>query len=447
MRRCVAVIVLSLVSALAAAGTPASGSVSGRLVAPGAPSLQDAHVLLARRDGGDGGETYADAAGNYRIEHVAVGDYVLVVTPPDGFLTTAWPNVRCGSDCNFAALPTFAVADAAVTGIDVYVLAAARIDGRVIDAATQQPLAAARIGLQQVESGLISENLAETDGDGRYEIPTLEPGQYIVFARGPDDYVAEAHDGSLCTYFCLVPPVTLALPGDAATLDFALERGGRFGGTVDWVPGGSPSGGSVVVLALDGEGRIVLQTRVTRGSAYTSSGLPPGDYFVRTRTSNGQNVDELFEDQACFWCRPPTGRAVTIVVGAVAPAVDFALAPGTALGGTLREAGRPEPRERARIEYYDTQGRLIERTGFSGTGGAWRTGAGLAPGTYYLVARSAGLYYDELLGGVHCAPGCDVRAGTPVVVGDSGTTPVTDLDFELDPVPEIFRDGFETDGA
>ena len=157
---------------------------------------------------------------------------------------------------------------------------------------------------------------------------------------------------------------------------------------------------------------------------YTTSGLPPGTYFVRTSTGplfvNNQPlafVDQLWSGTQCVpACLNATvGTPVTVTSGATTSNVNFALSRGGSISGAVIDAGTGNGLS-VNVQIYTSAGVFAKAAGTNAAGGY--TVAGLPPGTYYArTSVFSGLFYqDALYNGMSCSSGCSVTTGTPITV-------------------------------
>jgi hypothetical protein len=420
---------------------PLGAGVAGRVTDPEGNGIANVFVVIENET-----HTYfsdpSDANGDYVVPNAAPGTYAALALSSGHLMTTGWPDVPCVVQCVLAALPQFELVVGPVRDdIDITMQRGGVLEGHVTAAVGGAPLEDVRVNLLPITDDTVTATIATTDPSGYYRTEALPVGSYYALTQDSQGYIAEAYDNVRCFNGCdnaaLTPRVLT--PGSTAVADFALDLGGRISGRVSRASDDQPLGNPrPLVQFLDASGIIVDGATVATSANYLSAGLPPGTYYVRSRNRTGF-LDELFDDESCFWCVPPPGNAVAVVAGAVTASVDFALVPGARLGGTVTEEDGGGAASLLLVDVHDANG-LFVTSATIGAGGAWRTTNAVAPGTYYLSTRSSGRYRDESYGGQVCSGTCAPPAGAAVTV--VGTTDVNGLDFALAHLP-VFRDGFE----
>jgi len=152
--------------------------------------------------------------------------------------------------------------------------------------------------------------------------------------------------------------------------------------------------------------------------AYLLSGVLAGTYSVYAGSS--LHLSEFYPDP------------VAVTAGHETAGIDFALARGNTISGTVTRASNGEPL-RTDILIRNASGQQITRTTSSSGTGEFRTRP-LAPGTYYAETRSAGFTstpaVDQMFDGHDCSPSpCHWSGGTGIVM--TAGTDVTGIDFSL----------------
>jgi hypothetical protein len=182
------------------------------------------------------------------------------------------------------------------------------------------------------------------------------------------------------------------------------------------------SGGSSVDLVFtDGTGK------------YTFAGLPTGTYLVRTDVDG--YFDELYDNIPCpIDCDETTGTPIAVVSGSLTSGIDFVLATGGVISGTVTKAGSGLPITDEFVWLYDSGGSSVDLVFTDGTGKY--TFAGLPTGTYFVRTDVDG-YFDELYDNIPCPIDCDETTGTPIAVTFGSTTP--GIDFVLGQTASEFK--------
>jgi hypothetical protein len=256
-----------------------------------------------------------------------------------------------------------------------------RVSGRV-HGSDGEPLADARVTLN-MDGGLVfgtvfggQYNETVTDADGKYEIPYLRPGRYLVAAGGAR--LGGFLSGGGDTHGREVTTVDVKESQWVRGLDFRLGSSGKIEGTVRDAGGALVSGASIFVR--DEEGHLVelfsvAQTNASGGFEYP--GLAPGDYTLTARTPSLTSAEGV-----PVRIRSGETSEVTVVVHA-----------GTILVVTLVDrSGADVP---ARVSVLDSEGRemngmlgmaeIMERYS-GGLGSTVQRVGPLPPGSYKVRA-------------------------------------------------------------
>jgi len=229
---------------------------------------------------------------------------------------------------------------------------------------------------------------------------------------------------ALASAECYQPMADVA-PPPAAPLQ-PTPLGGRIAGFVRDASTSLPLSGVIVTVASSSGAISTFGKTDATGRYISDAALPPGTYFARTANTAGY-VDEAYRETTCAGCPAGTGRPIPVSAGSTVSGIDFTLAAGARVAGTVRDASGA-PIAFATVAVYDAGGRKVTSGRSDGTG-AYLSPAGLPSGTYF--ARASGYYggyVDELWNGIAC-PGCDVRTGTPITVLAPATT--AGIDFSL----------------
>ncbi len=160
--------------------------------------------------------------GTYAIDRLRAGRYWVYAAEPEENLLGQWYDRK---DSLKEADPVEVGAGQVVTGVNFALVQGGSISGQVVDdpspaARPSIPLAGIKVEATDWLSGTLA-GRAETTRDGRYKIPSLQPGRYRVYAH--DDagrYVAEYYDN--VTDPQAATPVTVTVGHDTPDINFAL---------------------------------------------------------------------------------------------------------------------------------------------------------------------------------------------------------------------------------
>lgn len=225
----------------------------------------------------------------------------------------------------------------------------------------------------------------------------------------------------------------LAAPRDAGAGVCPLPGGGAISGRVT----AAATGDAVVDAALFAErivdGFLTIVATTTSGPTghYQFAALVPGEYFVRTQ-STALLIDEVWPGVACDQvCDPQgAGTALAVAVGQSVEEIDFALAAGGRLEGTVLLADGVTPVPGARVESFALGpfGTFGLDPVAADAGGNWFVD-GLESRSYKIRASAPGLVAEVYPNAV-CSMSCDVfNAGDPIAVSAGATT--SDIDVAL----------------
>lgn len=250
-------------------------------------------------------DTTSGADGSYRLDMLVAGVRYYVEAWGEGLAPEVFVAVAEG-----------------VAGRDLVLRAAGRVEGRVRDGATGQPVAGAQVTLLGREFALVS---AVTDAAGAYVLPAVPPGTPLLFSAKAAGWLPATRGGQDLAGLQVVAGGTLVL-------DAALERGGRVEGRL-LGPDGRGVPYASVALAPPGrrlEGEVAAVTAVDGG--FVLEGLRTGSHEVRV-TAPGYAATLAEGDGTVL---VPTNDAVV--------RHDIRLVEGGVLEGTVRTAeGTPVP--------------------------------------------------------------------------------------------------------
>jgi protocatechuate 3,4-dioxygenase beta subunit len=312
------------------------GSISGRVseVGTGA-AIDDGRIEIFDSAGLQIGDTFLGVNGGYLLDDLAPGDYFLRTdtdfSAAERFVDELFDDVPCDPTCDVTAgTPVSVAPGAAVQDIDFELEDRTAISGRVVNAATGEPVGQVEIRIHDVEDSFVG--FALTDATGSYRSNLLLPGTYFVLAlKSP--FLAEVYDDILCTkldfsFRCDATkgtPVELILAGDTPGIDFELEilRAGLTGTVLDQATGRPVAG--VGVRIWDSGGSLVRQV-TTRHDGVWLADLPIGTYFAST-DAGPEYFDQVYDGMVCVEsCDPSTGTPLTVATtSTIFRGIDFIL--------------------------------------------------------------------------------------------------------------------------
>ena len=407
----------------------AGGSISGTVYeADGVTPVPNADVWADSYDccgGGNGTRTSND--GTYTIDGLTSGDYRVQARAPErGLAGQFYDNT---TDWDLATSVTV-TAGQTTANIDFALAAGGTISGTVYEADGVTPVPNADVWADSYDC-CGGGNGTRTSNDGTYTIDGLTSGDYRVQARAPERGLAgQFYDNT--TDWDLATSVTVTAGQTTANIDFALAAGGTISGTVYEADGVTPIGDADVWAEnyeCCGAGN---DTRISAEGTYTIDGLVSGDYRVRAQAQG--HVREFY-DNTTDW---DLASSVSVTEGQTTANVDFALAAGGSISGTVYEADGVTPIGDADVwaENYECCGGGNDtRTSADGT----YTIDGLASGDYRVRAQAQGHVresYDNTT---------DWDLASSVSVTEGQTT--ANIDFALAVGGSISGTVYEADGV
>ncbi len=195
-------------------------------------------------------------------------------------------------------------------------------------------------------------------------------------------------------------------------------------GSVTDVSTGGPLG-NVQVELYGADATSVATATTTWAGQYRVEGLAAGTYYARTSNSLGY-ADEAYGDVLCLSCSPTSGQPITVSLGQTTEGIDFALAVGGTISGTITDAGSGVGLGGMWAYIYASDGTMLT-SALTATGGRYAA-QGLPSGTYYVGTANTLGYIEEMYDDVRCV-GCTVTSGQAVQVTMGATR--SGVDFAL----------------
>jgi hypothetical protein len=221
--------------------------VSGRVLFSDGTPAADARIVTSGAAGAFGSNATADANGAFTLKRL--------------------PRTALALVANTADEPPIHSAPVNVTpparNVAITIPAPARIEGRVIDRATSQPVTSFNVVAGQRQMTRSGGGLDVNSADGTFVLKRVQPGSVELRVTAPG-YVA----GSVSDL--------LVEEGKALTgVEVKLEQGARVVGHV--TAGGNPAAGVSVRYSVRGPRRIGLPATTDANGDYVLDGVPPGD--------------------------------------------------------------------------------------------------------------------------------------------------------------------------
>lgn len=360
--------------------------------------------------------------GRYSIANLPAGSYSLEFDPQGAAQAGLYAAGRLAGQTvtagQIAALPDVGLAPSTSTGV---------IAGKVGDAATGAGIGDVLVVVTAESGAFVS--IARTAGDGTYTSEPLPPGRYRVqfvtlFSELPATarYVGEFFDDAPSFAASALLPVAA---GEQVVANAGLAAGASIAGTVTGTGGGALGGVSVVAFDEAGVPRALATTAAN--GAYTLGGLRPGSYTVRAFTSLSPDgtAPEFADGGYDTTPATPELTPVAVAAGSAVTGIDFGLAGGTAITGTVSAGDTGEGLAEVLVVFIRTSGGSPTVAGLARTTAGGRyTSPALTPGTYtiwfttiFSADAKARTYQDEFF-----SNRASLETADPVVIAAGATT-------------------------
>ena len=413
------------------ATTPTVGSISGQVTSnTTALGLANAVIQVYDLNADDFRPEKAttDSSGNYTL-NLPPGTYAVLTQNTQGYINEIYPNVPCSAVCDTSGVTFLELGTDAITGIDFGLDPGGRISGTVTNAANGQPIAGIRVFA--IGPGEFPFATGITDASGNYITDGgSATGNVWILTENNLGFQNEAYDDVkclFCDFFADADPVAVTVGVTTTGINFALDRGGQITGTV------TDSGGVPLTntsLEIRTETDSIAEVMTDASGNYSTAGFPAGTYYVVT-DAGGFFVDELYNNLSCpgGFCNQTSGTAIPLTVDATASSINFALAAGGKISGTVTAAADGSPLQEIDVNIFNASGAFIT-SAETNSSGVFTTAA-LPPGNYYAVAQASGTFGSQLYDNLPCVGFCNPTTGTPITVVANQTT--GDIDFALNP--------------
>lgn len=423
------------------------GAIAGQVTdaLTGAP-IPDVIVHIFNADGLFVTLGLSGPAGDYvSLDGLPTGTYFARSSNSASYLDELYDDLPCPFLCgNVMASTGIPVTGGGTTsGIDFALDPGGVITGTVTDAGTGDPIA--DVTLILATSDVFGIAASPTDSTGAYHsLWGLPTGTYFAFTLNSASYLNEIYDDFLCPFFCSPTsgtPISVTQGMTTAGIDFGLTPGGAIAGSITEAGSGDPLPSAVGIADVGGS---FVTTGFTdpAGNYVSNDGLPTGSYFAVTAVSS-LHFNEVYDDIPClFGCSATSGTPIPVTVGTTTTGIDFDLAAGGGLAGTVTDAVTGDPIPGVLVVAYDFLGSPLVFMS-SDLAGEYSTPAAIPPGTYYARTINHLDYTDELFEELPCLFWCGITDATPITVAPPAVTGGVDFTLAVRP---LFFDGFESGG-
>lgn len=323
-------------------------------------ALADIRVTAYDAAGNGVANVRSDATGHYSLA-LPAGSYRLVF---DDATAGAHASVYWLNANSFDVATVLAVAAGETrSGVDAAMPAGGRFEGTVVSGASGAVIAGISVAAFNADGTTRAQTV--TDASGRYSL-LVPPGTYRLGAFDRSlAYAAMFHPQQLV--FAGAIPISIASAQRIGALDFGLSPGGRFSGVVRDVATSAPVSG--VTVGAFAAGALVASTTTASDGSYRFV-APPGSYSVLAYDSSLRYVTSSFGN-------------VVLAAGQDMNNVNFSLAPGAAVSGSVNDLTTNAPLSGITIFAFDANGAPLASatTGDNGT-----FGFVVPPGTYRFAA-------------------------------------------------------------
>lgn len=284
-------------------------------------------------DGAWGNGVYTDADGFYRINGLPQGDYRVVASNWNTHYVSEYYN-----DVFFSSMASrvFVAAGQVTQSINFALLVEGIIQGTITRQIDGSPVSGLTIQAFNVSTNSWGGS-GQTNAEGIYSIGALSPGNYRVFIDtwGTDflpEFYDDAHDQQSAN---LIP---VAEAQTVMGVDIEVETGGSIKGTVVGNIDAQPIAGLWVAAHEYGTDNLRASAQTQTDGTYTISKLLEGNYRVQVYTSGTEYYSEYFDNTF----ESSSANSVTVLEGQSTTGIDFGLAVGATVSGTVRDSdGNP----------------------------------------------------------------------------------------------------------
>ena len=270
-----------------------------------------------------------------------------------------------------------------------------------------------------------------TNASGVYTSFAVPAGTYFVRTNNVQGFINELFDNIPCPGTgCTVTtgtPINVSVGAITPNINFALTAGGIITGTVTNEANGQGIA-NLQVQVFNSSGIFLGGVNTNNSGNYTTSGLPPANYFLRTNNTQGF-LDELYDNILWTGVDVTTGTAVAVNTGVTTSGINFALAQGGgSITGTVTNAITGQPLVGITVQMHAPSGFVVKSQQTNASGQYTLTG--LPAGTYFGRTNTP-LFVDELYDGKPCYPNCTIQSGTAIVVSNGATQ--SGINFSIAP--------------
>ncbi|OGO16523.1 MAG: hypothetical protein A2Z02_07485 [Chloroflexi bacterium RBG_16_48_7] len=294
------------------------------------------------------------------------------------------------------------------------------VSGMVVDATTSLPIANVPVYASDFTTNAWIAGTT-TDSTGNYTLE-LPAGIYKIFTQCLSAGLMYADKYHNDKYFFVEADLLIVTNGENIPgIDFSLEPGGVVSGTVQDSATSWPLNFVPVFFWDSITARVIGVVIIVDGSGNYSICLPPGTYTASALP--GGYVSEFFNNVYDWDLATP----ITVVKGEIVPDINFSLALGGAVSGTVTDSATSQPIPNTLIAALDYFTGEFIGWGITQLDGSYSFY--LPAGTYRI--KTNGSYYSTNYADKYYQDTYDYNAATPVPVNVPGSFPNIDFSLEL----------------
>jgi hypothetical protein len=267
-----------------------------------------------------------DSYGRYTINGLAPGSYMVELESSGSYIGEYYDD-KNGSDSATAVSVTAGVT---TSGINFGLAEGGMITGVVNADSDDSPLGGFDVFVFEYSSknNMFDIGSTETNSDGTYTIEGLPAGNYRVWVRSDGNYAGEYYNDT--NIINSASPVSVSTGVITSEIDFDMVIGGKITGVVKADSGGLPIEGVQIHVFDYATGCHVNSADTGSDGSYTITGLLTGNYRVAAFPSEDYAV-EYYKDTI----NPDSVEAISVTVGEMTSGIDFNLAKGGSISGTV----------------------------------------------------------------------------------------------------------------
>ncbi len=376
-----------------------------------------------------------NGSGAFSFSHLLAGDHEYqVFTETPNWQDQVYDGIACEGNCPGTGGTIFSFSGEAVVqdGVEFVLQQQPALSGRVLDAASGEPVDRAAVNLWDSTASLTNFS-AFTGNDGRFLLEGVEPGTYFLTATA-NGFFGQVHGGDRCEGVdsCSVPAILrgdrLAIAtGDTLTgLDLDLTPNSSITGRVSEALTDRGISTTIRIFAASGQIVDTVNASAFSNGEYRSRALPTGTYFVSAGSTSSAYEPTFYDGVGCPNgigqppCENPASVATPVTVQAreTTTGIDFVLPPrASGIWGSVEAAGG-QSLVGVRIDAWDAYTGAYAGHAFTQPGGSFSLS--LPPSSYFVTTHNQLGLVDEVHRGVACPDGsalqgrCAPRLGTPV---------------------------------